>query len=183
MRAGTTVGILVTTLTLAPARPALGQDAHSPEATARRVALSGGWGTGTNDFGGLASLSVGDARADLILRWAETTEWVIFRDPAESTSDVALLYGRRVVRSRGWLRGSVGLGYVWAVRRGNDEACWLFFCSHDRISSSSLGLALQAEAVWAPWKPIGIGVTAVGNLNPEASFGALTVAVYLGVLR
>lgn len=182
-RAGAgTMGFKVITLTLAIAPSLSAQNAPNPELIPSRVALSGGVGMGTLDFGGLASISMGDGRGDVILRMAQTTEFGILTSFPESVRDFALLYGRRIDLSRGWLRGALGPGHVRMVRRGEAAPCWLF-CSYERISSYGFGLAVQAEAVWAPWKAFGLGVSAFGNLNPEASFGGLTVGVYVGVLR
>lgn len=183
MRSRITGGtMMVIVLTLAASPRVSAQADADPGGIPTRVALSGGVGAGTLDFGGLASISIGGAHGDVVLRMAETTEFVILTSPPESVRDLALLFGRRMDLSRGWLRGALGPGYVRATRRGEAAACWLF-CRHDGISTTSVGLAVQAEALWAPWRTFGLGASVFGNLNGEAPFAGVALGVYVGVLR
>ena len=55
------------------------------------VFLSGGFGFGSLDFGGYASLSVGRGGGDVAVRWSKAQEFRLFT--AEETSqDIAVLY-------------------------------------------------------------------------------------------
>lgn len=54
---------------------------------------------------------------------------------------------------------------------------------YEKLRSSAVGLALQADAIWAPSTKLGLGVTAFGNLNGMASFGGVVLGLHLGKVR
>lgn len=144
------------------------------------VFFSGGFGLGSLDFGGYASLSVGRGGGDVAVRWAKAQEFNLFT--AEETSqDIAVLYGRRRSGSIGWLRAAAGLGVAYGVHRGDrlPGACY-FGCSYEEERHTTLGLALQFDAVWAPLRSLGLGLSLFGNLNDPGPFGGATVSLHLG---
>jgi hypothetical protein len=163
--------------------PAWAQDAPIAATGPTRVSANLGLGVGSEDLGGLASFSVGGTWGDVVVRVAETSEFVILTGPPRSAGDVAALYGRRSIGSKGWFRGAAGLGYVRTVDRGDEEECYWFACRHERIESSTVGVALQGDAVWAIAKWLGLGAALVGNVNPDNSFATLTLGIHLGSLR
>lgn len=147
-----------------------------------RVDLSVGAGVGTPALAGQLSLAAGKRNWDVIVRFAGTTDFNLF-GPSASQEDSAVLYGRRRDNARSWYRVAAGVGQVLAVRSGDAEDCFFIFCSYERLSEKTLGLAVQADAVWAPLSALGLGVGAFGNLNSAASFAGLTINLHLGRIR
>ena len=153
-----------------------------PESDDTGVFVSLGGGVGTHDMAGQLSLSVAFGRHHLVVRTAGTVEFAIFA-PGRSTDDVALLYGRRHGAGKSWVRLAGGPSVVTVRDPGAGYDCYWFACSYDIREESTLGLALQADAVWAPVSGLGLGITASGNLNPKDPFAALTLGVHLGKVR
>lgn len=157
------------------ALPAEGQDRT-------RVDLSVGSGAGTGALAAQLSLAAGRRKWDVIVRFAGTTDFNLF-GPNASQEDFAVLYGRRLDNPRSWYRVAAGAGQVLALRSGDAEECFFIFCSYERLSEKTLGLAVQADAVWAPLSAFGVGLGAFGNLNSAASFAGLTLNLHLGRIR
>ena len=61
--------------------------------------------------------------------------------------------------------------------------CYWFACNYDMTEETTLGLALQGDAIWAPVSGLGLGLTVMGNLNPKGSLLALTLGLHFGKLR
>jgi hypothetical protein len=51
------------------------------------------------------------------------------------------------------------------------------------LSDAGVGLAIQGDAVWAPWRRFGVGLTMFGNVNGVESFYGATLTVHVGRLR
>lgn len=171
-------------LVLAPCVSLAQQQPSVPAPPPNGVVLSGGLGVGSLD--GLAaqfSLAVPLSGGDLIGRAAGTSEFTIF-GTSETSQDIAVLYGRRSSGSKGWVRAAGGLGVAYGVRRGEQlpGACF-FGCSYEQERHSTLGLAVQVDAVWAPISSLGLGLSLFGNLNQPGPFGGVTLNLYLGQVR
>ena len=176
-------GLLVLAMLLLVPSESSAQGLPSAAAEPRtRIIFSGGLGLGSLDFGGQLSLSVRRGIGDLVFRVAETTEFALLSAP-ETSRDIAVLYGRRTSGSVAWMRAAAGLGLVHGVRRGDRQDCWIFFCSYVQERHSTLGLALQLDAVWAPLSFLGLGLSFFGNLNERRSFGGVTLNLHLGQVR
>jgi hypothetical protein len=116
------------------------------------------------------------------VRYTETSD-LNFLSPSAYEGDVAVLFGKRRSGEKAWARIAGGAGIVTAVRPGPARDCWLFFCDYDISKERAVGLALQGDAVWTPFSGVGLGVSAIGNVNPTQSFALLTFGVYVGKLR
>ena len=181
MRIGRPACLAVIVLLLPPAVRA--QDGNQSSPPAVHVFASGGLGGGTRDTASHLALSVNYGRSDFILRLAETSDFCIFSCTPEQTSrDIALLYGRRYPASSGWLRAAAGLG---RAQVGETSTCALdiFFCGYTGTTSSTVGVAWQLDAVWAPLAVLGVGAGVFGNLNSSDSFAGLALVLHLGRVR
>ena len=148
------------------------------------VVLSGGLGVGSLEgFAAQGSLSVPVGGGDLLARVAGTTEFTIF-GTSETSQDIAVLYGRRTSGSNAWVRAAAGLGVAYGLRRGKQlEGVCFFGCPYEEERHGTVGLALQFDAVWAPLRSLGIGLSFFGNLNEPGSFGGVTLNLYVGQVR
>ena len=114
---------------------------------------------------------------------AGTTEFALFDTP-ETSKDIAVLYGRHTSGSIGWVRAAAGLGAAWGVRRGALLPGTCFFgCDYVQKRHSTVGLALQVDAAWAPLSSMALGLSLFGNLNGLGSFGVATLSLHLGQVR
>lgn len=146
------------------------------------VAGSLGMGVGSLGIGGLLSLGVGTSVGDFVIRSAATEEWS-FLGPSESVSDVAVLYGGRASSEAGSVRIAAGPALVQAEEVGQATNCAFIFCDHERIRTTTAGLAAQGDAVWAISSWFGLGATVFANVNTARSFAGATVTVSLGAVR
>lgn len=156
-----------------------------PAEVARRGTMVGlGLGTGSEDMAGLITLSFPVASGEVVTRVATVSEFQVLGPPSRSSTDAAVMYGFRPAEgSRGWLRFAGGLGWVETETAGAAQGCFLFFCSYERIRSQTLGLALQADAVWAAFSSLGLGFTAFSNLNGDNSMVGFGVHLLVGRVR
>jgi hypothetical protein len=112
------------------------------------------------------------------VRYAEVTDVNVLGYSA-ARSDVALLYGRRHAREREWVRAAGGIGFVRVTRLGDCNGLW---CAAELVSST-VGIACQVDAVWAPIPSFGIGLGLFGSVNAEEPFAGLMMAVHVGGVR
>jgi hypothetical protein len=92
------------------------------EAQETLLGLSGGLGLGSATIGGTVSAWVPSPAGEFILRTAATSDFEVLTTP-ESTTDYALLYGRRRSSERSWLRAALGIGKVHRIERGPVSDC------------------------------------------------------------
>ena len=182
MRVTPVIGIAL--MLVAVSSPGLrAQAAEDPTGgTEVRVDVSLGLGPGSYGVGGQFALGVSTPVGEFIARSAGTSEFNIL-SMSESAADLALLYGRRKSGSRGWVRAAAGPAVAESIRAGPVVSCSFIFCNHEPIKSYTAGLAVQGDAVWAVVPAFGLGASLFANLNPQASFGGMTVGVWVGSLR
>lgn len=188
MRTTTLIGVAFVVV-LCPLTRVLAQtpvsDTANP-ASENRAGWSLGLGAGLGAHGPAGQLSLGipAGPGELVVRSAGTAEvFLLFSGPPESVGDLAILYGRRIGGRKGWVRFAAGPGYVESVRRGEIAECFLIFCDYEQHTTHSLGLAAQADGVWAIARWFGLGVSLFGNVNGESSFTGASLGVYFGSLR
>jgi hypothetical protein len=145
------------------------------------VLFSGGFGLGTQGMAGLFSLSVHGPADAFIARTAAAFEFTLFT-PGDEATDIAVLYGRHTRREGAWARIAGGPALVRTTRPGEPYDCALFFCNYLLEESTTVGLALQADAVWTPARAFGVGVTAFGNVNSEMPFGGMILSLHFGAV-
>lgn len=160
--------------------PVPGQEAPEP----MRLFLSAGAGVGSH--GTLhGSLSVSDRTGEYLLRGVMGFDLAFGGFPGgdfavegftRELSELALLYGRRARRDRGWVRVALGVGRT-AIAEPDPVG------PGEEPTTSAFGLAGQAGFAWAPSRSFGFGLTGVGNLNELRSFGAVTLGVHVGRVR
>ena len=138
-----------------------------------RVVLSGGAGTGSRVIAGNLAVSVGGPRREVIVRSAAVWDFEIFA-PMTDSQDIAVRAAVRTARSRSWYRAAAGVGYV----RQDTDGCW-----YECPGSSTVGLAWQADAVFAAVRALGIGAQLFGNLNTVDTFVGLVLSLHLGAMR
>jgi hypothetical protein len=176
--------VLLVALACAPLKAQEVVPSHDGADAASRVGVfgSGGFGLGTPEIAGLFSLSVHGPAGAFIARTAAAFEFTLFT-PGDEASDIAVLYGRHTrAREGAWGRVAAGPALVRAKRPGEPRGCSFFFCSYDTKESTTVGLALQLDAVWTPVRTFGVGVTAFGNVNSEMSFGGVILSLHLGAV-
>jgi hypothetical protein len=91
-------------------------------------------------------------------------------------SEVGLLYGRPVTWNWGQASLQSGIALVWGEAFTSDSG-----------SGTTVGVPLQATLyLTVPYRPLdwlGVKVGGYGNVNPEDSFGGVTVGFVIGKLR
>lgn len=152
------------------------------------ASLSLGLGPGLSgrDFSGQAVFTVSHSSGDYMIRSSTSSDFELFRE-AESATDVAVLFGRRMRGSNGWLRAAAGPGWVEVRERilvGCEEDVDTAPFPPSRCSEmqtrTAWGLSGQIDLVWGPVPAFGFGVAFLGNVNSQGSFGALTFNLFLG---
>ena len=170
--------LLALVLLLLP--PACG--AQTPEVP-WTVDVGGGVGGSTHGYGLLLHAGVGTPLGDAVVRWTKVDGIRILEKPG-SARDFALLYGRTRRGRTGWVRGALGVGRVEAIRAGQATVCSPFIgCAYEKVERRSTGLALQVDGVWTFSSPVGLGLTAFGNINSADSFGGIVLSLHFGRLR
>lgn len=143
------------------------------------VVLTGGMGVATDGVGGQAGLWWHGGRHSVGLRTATSFEFNIF-GPSSANTDVALLYGRRGSSGRNWGRIAAGPALVETLRPGGATDCGWFGCTYEDEVARTLGLAVQADGVWAFSRPFGLGISVFGNVNAEGPFFGAVLSLHLG---
>lgn len=115
-------------------------------------------------------------------RYTVSGEFLSQTTPGLKISDAGLLYGLRVSN----FIFSAGLSKVWGVDRGHylgpaEPGALLKGDRYEKIQYSAIGIPLEARFL-IPFKWVGIGIAAYGNLNDGHSFGGLALSVYAGKL-
>ena len=153
-------------------------------ATAEGARVFGALGLGVSSegIGGVVSLSLHRSRTVFILRTSGASGFEII-SPSDYAEDYALLLGRVVDGSIGWVSGALGPAVARVERFGEGYDCWWFACSYDSERTTALGLAFQADAVWTPAGFLGLGLSAFGNLNPDMSYAGFALGLHLGRVR
>lgn len=182
MNAATRIVPLLTLCPMLASTPARATQIETPQADPG-VVVSASLGVGSMELAGALGLSLPLAEeVDLVVRLTEVSEFNIL-SPSDLAGDVAVLVGKRTTSEKAWARAAAGVAWVRSTRFGDGYACELFFCEYDEIRQSTLGLALQGDAIWAIGRWIGVGASAFGNVNPNRSFAGFTIGLYLGRLR
>ena len=171
-------------LLIPPAFTASAQDTDTPvPESPTRYSLSLGLGPASGGLGWLGDATIHQSGGEFILRAAGSTDTQMFK-PNDSVSDVGFLFGLARKNPKAWVRVAAGPSFVREKRAMRCLASSWFFCTEwDMESSSTLGLATQADAVWAPWSWAGFGVTLFGDVNSSRSFGGVTFSLFLGGVR
>jgi hypothetical protein len=146
----------------------------------RPIYVTVGLGAGTLDLAAHVGVSVRTSDGEFTARLAALTDLTIF-GPSVNANDVALLYSWRRIRGTRWAGIGGGLGVAWVAR----EECvrrttGLFSCARYEV----------VERQWAPgfafhgavgWR--GVSVSALGDVNAERSFAAVTLNLHIGKVR
>jgi hypothetical protein len=122
----------------------------------------------------------------LAIRTAEVVEFDIFgnSDPLPGNRDFGVLYGVRTSGKRlGFVSFAAGLSYVRIVRHGQylgSDGGWFGTSFYQSKISKTVGLPLEAQAVFKPFSPFGLGLLLYGNVNPVSSFWGVGVSLSVG---
>ena len=121
----------------------------------------------------------------ITIRHIYNTEFNIFGpSPSETVWDISMLYGRSWKSKSAMVSISGGLGLVGGVRRG-DYICsdgW-FSSKYQKCPFSTIGLPLDVQLIWMPFRFLGLGIQGFANLNSEKSFHGLVANLQIGRLR
>jgi hypothetical protein len=117
--------------------------------------------------------SMGGPTREVILRWAAVSDFEIFA-PATLTQDVAAMIAFRRPGDRSWSRAALGIGHV----RSSTDGCY-----PECPGGTTVGLAWQADVVFAPARVFGGGAQLFGNLNAVDSFLGIALNLHLGGMR
>lgn len=162
--------------------PAAGQGVDTPP-TGLVFGAGMGEATGGGAFlGFLGDLALTSPAGDFVVRGASVLEIDFLSSSAETAWDVGILYGRMWRRGTAWLRLSAGPAYVRSTEAGPFLFCYSS-CEGNGETADALGLALQADGVWALSRGFGLGLAAFADMNSTRSFAGLIVGFYAGTLR
>jgi hypothetical protein len=171
--------------------PAGAQEISSPVAPQEHTPASNDRGVVVAFSGGAASIGIAaglsvwanvGSEVDILVRITETSEFTLF-SPSDVVNDFAILVGTRRGTGKTWAGAAAGLAWVQSLEHGDGVNCAWFSCDYNETEESTIGLAIQGDAVWAIGRSFGLGLTAFGNLNPSRSFAGLNVGIYLGRQR
>jgi hypothetical protein len=96
-----------------------------------------------------------------------------------STAEVGVMNGRSTHVRYGRVSAPGGLGVVWGEPRGLD---WTSDPSPGE-AFNILGVPLEIQWRFAPWSYLGVGLSGVGDVNPQTSFVGLLLSLHLGRVR
>ncbi len=105
-----------------------------------------------------------------------------FGTPAQSASDLSLLYGT-THRGRVFFASvAAALGMVSGTHRGRMINSGWFGPDYELDYYDTVGIPLETQLFWQ-CRHVGLGVTGFANLNLEHSYGGILFCIQLGKLR
>ena len=94
----------------------------------------------------------------------------------KSVGDYGLLYGRTLKQEQVFVSVGVGLAVVeGTISHG-------LFSNKEKIGPT-IGIPVEAQLFWRPFRFLGIGLYGFANLNPEEPFVGATLSFQFGKLR
>lgn len=104
----------------------------------------------------------------------------LFADPGNGyLNEGAVLYGLMAKAQYGYISGSAGLSVVnTGYYSGTDS----FGVTFNHFSQNTVGLPLEVQAFFTPFKYVGIGVVGVGDINSRAPIAAGLLELQIGNL-
>jgi hypothetical protein len=106
-------------------------------------------------------------------------------DSIDAHYEMGYLIGRWKRNHAGYLSASVGIGVVETTDRGREivpPTCFLTSCTagtYEMKKSKTVGVPFQFEAILMR-NFIGIGLSILGNINPDRSYGGVVLEIPLG---
>ena len=88
-------------------------------------------------------------------------------------NEISGMYGLNYHISFLFLSLSTGVGMVW-IKKG---------VSPSEVTSTTLGLPIDAEIFISPLPMLGIGLKLIGNLNSKSSYRGILICIQLGKLK
>lgn len=176
---------IIMALFLTSALPIMGQteaDSAPSSGSGTALVLGLGLGGGTLGMAWQGSVGVTTRFGDFLVRSAGTEEIDLSNPIVDSSSDVALLFGLHVRRSKLWMRAAAGPARVHTVRnlgRRTVQTPGSYTSYTEQGDTSTLGVALQLDMVWGERPGFGLGV--LGNMNGERSFALVTVGLHYAI--
>lgn len=130
------------------------------------------------------SLSAQTGKHLYIFRGIHNSEAEIFGlTPNETVWDLGMLYGRRFQSQYGIVTLAGGISAVGGVNRGKFiENNW-FTQRYELTTFMTLGIPVELQLVWTPWRHAGLGINVFANANPEKSFSGFMFTLEFGQLR
>lgn len=100
--------------------------------------------------------------------------------PEEKETEFGVLYGRRFGAGAGCNAFSIGLGLVNSLHRGALLNQPPYGLNHEAVKITSVGVSLDIQIFFTPFRYFGIGLSLAGNLNPTRSFGGFLICIQAG---
>lgn len=102
--------------------------------------------------------------------------------------DISFLYGRRWKEHFGYVGVYSGASLLIGENRGAFERRVDFMVNriyefYEVNNVTTVGLPLRAEVKLTPTKWMGVGIMAIGNINPRMSYGALVFSANFGLVN
>ncbi len=95
----------------------------------------------------------------------------VYEPPNQKIQEFGLLYGREFRKGTGAVSLAAGIGYMYAIRRGENS---------EKIEISKLGLSLDGQLRIIISKYWGLGVTIFSNINQQKNVFGASVNVQFG---
>jgi hypothetical protein len=95
----------------------------------------------------------------------------VYKPPNEKIQEFTLLYGREFRKGTGAVSFAAGIGYIYAIRRGENS---------EKIEISEIGLSLDGKFLIIISKYWGLGVAIFSNINQQKSVYGASLNVYFG---
>jgi hypothetical protein len=136
---------------------------------------------------GLISLDFQKKSYQWKIRYVGVTEFNLFGpNPPENYNDIGVLYGRVSNYKNIQLSISGGFGLVTGNRRGAylyTPPGWFSSPEYEKKQIFTLGIPLEAEINYNPFKFLGLGFAVYANINPENSFWGINLMWKFGKVK
>lgn len=173
------------------------------------VGLGGGAGSSISGPAAEISLNYAPSPADLwTLRalsvanlsdiFSETTCSIVSNNPQDfqkcnnddhNLNEYGLMFGLMKKNSVGYISGSTGIAAVdvttpeITVTTSHPNAPSTTTILQNAQNNYTVGVPLEIQAFWTPFKYAGLGIIGFGDMNTKKSFGGAMLALQLGLLK
>jgi len=137
----------------------------------------------TLGFGSVLSLSHEHERRLYSLRFLGSNELNLFEKPSLYLLDLGLLYGYMYRLGNNAFSISSGVSLIGGNKKGKLINSEDFTDEYEEINYVTIGLPLELQALYIPFKYFGLGITFFGNLNNEKSYYGSMLTFQFGKLN
>lgn len=121
--------------------------------------------------------------------WEDSHAYLVDRVPYEDTDETAVLAQWRGSRRYGSVAAGLGFSWVQGIQRGDySHSTYLFspYGDHELARHytsrrfDTVGVAAELDATWTPSRFWGLGMTVLGDANPERPFWGVSFGLQVG---